>query len=71
MLGQILQSNLRCMKVKKSCKKRARYGATCVTTLNLPSGINGTGRIAIADSWFGSVKTVIALEKSDLLGGFP
>ena len=44
----------------------AVYGATCATTLNLPSDINGTGRIVIADSWYGIVKTVIALKESGL-----
>ena len=34
------------------------YGATCATTLSLPSVINRTGRIAIV------VKTVIALKES-------
>ena len=41
-------------------------GATCATTLSLPSDINRIGRIVIADSWFGSVKTVIALKESSL-----
>ena len=66
MLGQILRSNLRCMKIKEHV---AMYGATCATTLSLPSDINGTGRIVITDSWFGSVKTVIALEESS--EGYP
>ena len=38
------------------------YGATCAITSSLPSDINGTGRIAIAVSWFGSANTVIALK---------
>ena len=42
------------------------YGATCATTLSLPGDINGPGRIAIANSWFGSVKTAIALKESGL-----
>ena len=44
----------------------AMYGARCATTLSLPRDINGTGRIAIAHSLFGSVNTVIALKKSGL-----
>ena len=42
----------------------AMYGATCATTLSLPSDISGPGRIAIANSWFGSVKTAIILKES-------
>ena len=34
--------------------------------MSLSSDINGTGRTVIADSWFGSVKTVISLEESGL-----
>ena len=44
----------------------AVYGATCAITLSLPSDINGTGRIAIADCWFGSFKTFITSKESDL-----
>ena len=47
-------------------KHVAMYGATCTTTLTLPSDTNGIGRIEMADSWFGSVKTVIALKESGL-----
>ena len=39
-------------------------GATCATTLHLRTDFHGTGRIA--DSWFGSVKTAIALKQSGL-----
>ena len=42
------------------------YGATSGTTLSLPSDINRTGRIVIADSWFGSVKTITILKESGL-----
>ena len=42
------------------------YGATCATTLRLTESYHGTGRIVVADSWFGSVKTAIALKKSGL-----
>ena len=38
-----------------------KYGATCATTLRLTRPYHGTGRTIIADSWFGSVKTAIAL----------
>ena len=44
----------------------AMYGATCATPLSLSSDINETGKIVIADTWFGSVKTVIALKESAL-----
>ena len=44
----------------------AMYCGTCATTLSLPSDINETGRFVIADSWFESVKTVIALKESGL-----
>ena len=59
----ILRSNLRYMKIIEHV---AMNGATCATTLSLPSDINRTGRIVKADSWFGSVKTVIALKESSL-----
>ena len=44
----------------------SKYGATCATTLHLTTDFHGTGRIVIADSWFGSVKTAIALKQSEL-----
>ena len=44
----------------------AMYGATCATTLSLRSDSSGTWRIARADSWFGSVKTVTVLKESSL-----
>ena len=42
------------------------YGATTATTLRLTAAYHGTGRIIVADSWFGSLKTVIALIKCGL-----
>ena len=44
----------------------SKYGATCATTLHLATDFHGTGRIVIADSWFGSVKMAIALKQSGL-----
>ena len=46
--------------------KLEMYDGKCATTLSLRSDSNGTWRIAIADSWFGSVKTVIVLKESSL-----
>ena len=43
-----------------------KYGATCATTLRLTDNIHGSGRIVIAGSWFGSVKTAIALKERGL-----
>ena len=43
-----------------------KYGATCATTLRLTENIHGSGRIVIAASWFGSVKTAIALKERGL-----
>ena len=37
----------------------SKYGATYATTLCLTTDFHGKGRIVIADSWFGSVKTTI------------
>ena len=37
------------------------YVATCAATLSLPIDNYETGRIVKADSWFGNVKTFIAL----------
>ena len=42
------------------------YGATCATTLRLSESIKGTGRVVVGDSWFGSVKTAVALKKIGL-----
>ena len=42
------------------------YGATTATTLRLTAAYHGTGRIIVADSWFGSLKTAIALMKHGL-----
>ena len=44
----------------------SKYGATCATTLHLTTDFHGTGGIVIADSWFGSVKTAVALKQSGL-----
>ena len=41
-------------------------GATCATTLRLSEGIQGSGRLLLADSWFGSVKTACELKKRGL-----
>ena len=43
-----------------------KYGATCAATIRLTSPYHGTGRVVIADSWFGSVKTAIALKEHGL-----
>lgn len=43
-----------------------KYGATCATTLRLTAPYYGTGRVVLADSWFGSVKTAIALKERGL-----
>ena len=43
-----------------------QFGATCATTLRLTEPIQGTGRIVIADSWFGSVKAAIQLRNRGL-----
>ena len=43
-----------------------KFGATCATTLRLTERLHGSGRIVIADSWFGSVKTAIALKDRGL-----
>ena len=43
-----------------------QYGATTATTLRLTAAYHGTGRIIVADSWFGSLKTAIALMKHGL-----
>ena len=40
-----------------------KYGATSATTPRLTEEYHGTGRIVIADSWFGSIKSVIAVKK--------
>ena len=42
------------------------YGATTTTTLRLTAAYHGTGRIIVADSWFGSLKNAIALMKRGL-----
>ena len=42
------------------------YGATTATTLRLAVAYHGTGRIIVANSWFGSLKTAIALMKHGL-----
>ena len=36
------------------------YGATTAIVLRLVKEYNGSGRVVIADSWFGSVKSIIA-----------
>ena len=42
------------------------YGATTATVLRLTQDLHSTGRIVVADSWFGSVKSAIALRKRGL-----
>ena len=42
------------------------YGATTATVLRLTKLIYGTGRIIVADSWFGSVKSAMALQNVGL-----
>ena len=51
------------MATKEHVKK---FGATCATTLRLTKPLHGSGRVIIADSWFGSVKTVSQLRKAGL-----
>ena len=46
------------MKLKKFV---AEYGATCAQTLRLVEPWAATGRCVVADSWFGSVNSAIAL----------
>lgn len=48
------------MKDKRYTKE---LGATTATCLRLTEAYKGSGRIIMADSWFGSVKSVIALMK--------
>ena len=36
------------------------YGATTAIVLQLVKEYNGSGHVVIADSWFGSVKSIIA-----------
>ena len=43
-----------------------KFGATCATTLRLTKSLHGSGRIVVADSWFGSVKTSMALRDEGL-----
>ena len=40
--------------------------ATCATTLCLTSDIHETGKVVIANPWFGCVKTAIALKECGL-----
>ncbi len=56
------------------------WGQTCATTLRLVKPWYGTGKIVIADAWFGSLRTAYNLLKRDLYsvmnvktahGGFP
>ena len=42
------------------------YGTTTATMLRLTAAYHGTGRIIVADAWFGSLKTAIALIKHGL-----
>ena len=42
------------------------YGATTATVLHLTDEYYGTGQIVVADSWFGLVKSAIALMKKGL-----
>ena len=51
------------MATKEHVKK---FGATCASTLRLTKPLHGSGRAIIADSWFGSVKTVSQLRKAGL-----
>ena len=38
----------------------SKYGDRCAATLYLTTDFHGTGRIVIADSWFGFVKMAIS-----------
>ena len=38
----------------------SKYGDRCAATLYLTTDFHGTGRIVIADSWFGIVKMAIS-----------
>ena len=59
---------------KRTCQQKnnnnkehvKKFGATCATTLRLTKPLHGSGRVTIADSWFGSVKTVSQLRKAGL-----
>jgi hypothetical protein len=42
------------------------YGATTATTIRLTQPYHGSGRIIIADSWFGSIKTAVEMMKRGL-----
>ena len=46
------------------------FGATAATTLRLCHEIQGSGRVVIGDSWFGSVKTAVCLHKVGLYAIF-
>ena len=58
----------RCTREKISCCKKtfSEYDVTTATTLRLVKHLGGTGRTVIGDSWFGSVKTAVALKKVGL-----
>ena len=49
-----------------SKKYVGEYGATTATVLRLTQAYHGSGRIIVGDSWFGSVKTAVALSKVGL-----
>jgi hypothetical protein len=51
------------MNVKKWNKE---HGAATSTTLRLCETFFGSGRIVVADSWFGSFKTALLLRQRDL-----
>ena len=55
------------MQKKSMLPCMALHVPTC--TMTVPSDINRTGRIVIADSWFGSVKAVIAVAYTANLDG--
>ena len=44
------------------------FGATAATVLRLTKHIHGSGRIVIGDSWFGSLKALVALKHRGLFG---
>ena len=48
---------------KKVMQEKEHFAMHGATTLHLTSDIHGTGRIVIANSWFVSVKTAIALKE--------
>ena len=52
--------------VNKNKEYNQEFGATTGAVLRLTKGLRGTGRIVVADSWFGSVKSAVELAKYGL-----